>query len=493
MISRLAWFIIWTLLCVRCGAAQTPEDLIRLTASSIGASSEKMFSTNIIEWAKTDGRVKLSKLQAAGPIVTLSHVDSKVAAPLWQVVGRATHQSGYSDWEIIFSRETGTIIRVAVQVFLNAEDLPTPPVIHGVRGSGSAQVLDACGALADLCGPSSSDGDRRSVEILFATTRQKVDESGRTTFSGARARAMTFGAARVRIPEDHRLGHIELPGSARLFSISLYERKLDLKRHFVIKDVKALDREDWDQVIRTKKANEALIFVHGFNTTFDQSLYRAAQIVWDLQYQNLSILFSWASMGDVLRYEFDQQSAMVARDSFIELLRILRTEHGISRVNVVAHSMGNYLVLDALAAQANSANAPRISELIMAAPDIDRDLFRSVAPAVRSLVDGLTLYASSADKALAASKVYAGGIPRAGDVPEEGPVTMSGMETIDATAIGDDVLGLNHDVFATVRSTINDIGILISMRPRTLPHQRLREIRRIPEFAAEPRYWHFSR
>jgi esterase/lipase superfamily enzyme len=128
-----------------------------------------------------------------------------------------------------------------------------------------------------------------------------------------------------------------------------------------------------------------------------------------------------------------------------------------------------------------------VAELIMAAPDVDRDYFISVAPQVRKITAGMTLYASSADKALIVSRQLAG-VPRAGDVPNDGPVVVTGIETIDVTALGEDLLGLNHDVFATTRSVMDDIGLIITSSPRKAPHQRLLEIRRVPELSENPRY-----
>ena len=54
----------------------------------------------------------------------------------------------------------------------------------------------------------------------------------------------------------------------------------------------------------------------------------------------------------------------------------------------------------------------------VAAPDVDRDYFREVIPKVGKIVSGLTLYASSAHKAMVASREL-GRAPRAGHVPAD--------------------------------------------------------------------------
>jgi esterase/lipase superfamily enzyme len=147
------------------------------------------------------------------------------------------------------------------------------------------------------------------------------------------------------------------------------------------------------------------------------------------------------------------------------------------------------VALDALSSYSQTQDPIKISQVIMAAPDVDSDQFRGIIPKIHQIVEGLTLYASSADRALMASKKIAGNIFRAGDVPVEGPIVLPGLETIDVTAMGAEMFGLNHDTFASDRSLIDDIGLLISER-RHAP--RLSQIRQVPEKPSSPRYWRYA-
>jgi esterase/lipase superfamily enzyme len=245
--------------------------------------------------------------------------------------------------------------------------------------------------------------------------------------------------------------------------------------------------EQWDSLIDTIGPNDAVVFVHGFNTSFDDSVFRFAQIVWDLQYKGLPVLFSWASKGAIVDYQYDRESALVARGAFMELLTNLGERHKISTVHVIAHSMGNFLVLDALARQAARPNTI-MGQLIMAAPDIDRDQFVQHIPKIKQFFRGLTLYASSADRALAVSKRVAGGIPRAGDVPLSGPIVLAGLETLDVSTLGEEMFGLNHTTFAQARPLIDDIHLILS-EGRHAP--RLAQVRPMPENGV-PKYWRFA-
>jgi esterase/lipase superfamily enzyme len=333
--------------------------------------------------------------------------------------------------------------------------------------------------------------DPRVVEFLFASTRKPLAPSMTTniSYSGERGPTLTYGAASVRIPDDHKIGRIELPSSWSLFGIKLSSAPNE-RDHFVIKSAVPLSEDKFGQVVRAKGSNTALVFVHGFNTTFEDSLYRNAQIVWDLQFGGLSVLFTWASHGEIRDYVYDRESAYLAREAFITLLRKLKRDYGIEQVNVLAHSMGNLIALDALASHAQTSNPINIVRLVMAAPDVDRDQFKTLAPRAKAIVGGMTLYASSADRALVLSRTLAGGIPRAGDVPPDGPIILPNVETIDVTAVGEDIFGLNHNVFAASRDVMEDIAALLRQNS---PPPRLIQIRGVPSPPSVPTYWRYVR
>ncbi|HEY7297854.1 MAG TPA: alpha/beta hydrolase [Xanthobacteraceae bacterium] len=331
--------------------------------------------------------------------------------------------------------------------------------------------------------------DPRVVEFLFASTRQAIAPSPSVgiSYSGERG-PLTFGAASVRIPEDHKIGRIELPGSWSLFGLTLWTSSSDEREHFVIKRVVPLSEDTFGQVVRAKGAHTALVFVHGFNTTFEDALYRNAQIVWDLQYTGLPVLFTWASRGQVADYIYDKDSAYLAREAFVTLLKKLKDDYGVDQITVLAHSMGNLIALDALANYAKTSNPIQIARLVMAAPDVDRDEFKALAPMAKAIVGGMTLYASSADRAMVLSRELAGGIPRAGDVPTDGPIILPNIETIDVTAVGNDIFGLNHNVFASSRDVLEDISLLLRVN---LPPPRLVQIRAVPGPPSVPTYWKY--
>src|SRR5690606_37574274 len=129
----------------------------------------------------------------------------------------------------------------------------------------------------------------------------------------------------------------------------------------------------------TRTGGRALVFVHGYRTPFDSSVYRAAQIVHDSGYKGTAVLFSWASTGRTVDYIYDNNSATVARDGLERTLRLLHAA-GATRIDIVAHSMGNWLTMEALRQLAISEDhklARSLGDVVLASPDIDVDVFKS--------------------------------------------------------------------------------------------------------------------
>jgi esterase/lipase superfamily enzyme len=328
-----------------------------------------------------------------------------------------------------------------------------------------------------------------SVEFLFATDRKL--STAPDFFGYERASSLTFGSARVNVPLDpyHKIGHVELPSEWRLLGLTLYREDVNPDRHFFIKSGSTFDQHTFAQIARSDPSHTAIVFVHGFNTTFNQAVVRFAQIVWDMQFKGTPVLYSWPSRGGLLRYLYDRDSAITSRPRFLELLQVLGDQGAIKTMHILAHSMGNMIVLDALNQAAQQLSKRGLAELIFAAPDISVDAFRDWIANIRPIARGLTLYASSQDKALLASRKASAG-PRAGDIFEHEPIVLPGLDSIDVSNIGAELFGLNHNVFASNRSLIDDIGRLVVDGKRPVG-ARSPQIRGMPPGSSPPRYWRY--
>jgi esterase/lipase superfamily enzyme len=335
--------------------------------------------------------------------------------------------------------------------------------------------------------------DDRSISVLYATNRacdvvdSTIDEVPR--FSYNRSSNLTYGSAMVRVPESHKLGHVEHPAHWSIWGITMWREEEKDSKHFTLQRVTRLTQEQFTKNIKKNKESSALLFVHGYNTDFTEAIFKLAQNAWDTQYHGIPVAFSWTSKGGIANYDYDRESALFSRVAFLQVLDLLSKHAEVSKIYVVAHSMGNQIVVDALAHAEGLAIPLALSEVVFAAPDVDRDVLEPLIPLLISKAKGITLYASAADKALLASQLKAQG-SRAGYISSSGPLILPGMETIDVTAVGEDMFSINHDAYSGVRSVLDDIGRLVisGIHP---PNLRSPQIRGAPEGSAQPDYWRY--
>src|SRR6185436_720510 len=158
------------------------------------------------------------------------------------------------------------------------------------------------------------------------------------------------------------------------------------------------------------EARAAMLFVHGYNVSFEDAIFRTAQLAVDLKFPGAAMAFSWPSYADPVKYTFDEQNAEVSIPALREVLEDLAARSGAKRVHIIAHSMGNRVLAGALRSMDSTVQARNkavFRELVLAAPDIDSRVFQSqVLPHIVRNVQHCTLYASSRDRALRMSRAF---------------------------------------------------------------------------------------
>lgn len=343
--------------------------------------------------------------------------------------------------------------------------------------------LEAKSAADRGIGPSADGSGFSQVPVFYATTREVKNVSGRalrvSDFTSDKA-APSYGRVIVTVPDDHTVGEIERP------TIWSFEIGEDKKKHVTIDNIRAYDSEakfvsevrkhldGAGDPSRASVRREVLVFIHGYNQTFERAVMSAGVLAYDLRLDGAPILYSWPSRGNFLSYTqdanrcSDDEARMLAR--FLD--RVAR-ETGADRVQVVAHSRGNCLLLQGLnkiatgEECANPRTAPDGAQLcdrpetklfddvVLAAPDVDRGDFTDArARLMGRMVDRITIYASAKDFALKASRLV-GGAPRLGDITP--PYTVKGTEVVDATNAPSDLFGHMH--FAS--GAIDDLRALL--------------------------------
>lgn len=321
--------------------------------------------------------------------------------------------------------------------------------------------------------------------VYFATDRVPAAAGAafEAAFTAGRGDHVSYGQTIVSIPKSHVVGNVERP-KFRLLRWGV-EAATD-GDHFRIKALTSLDHDTF--VDQLKNASDSiLLFVHGYNVTFGDAVFKAAQIAFDANFPGTVVVFSWPSAGQLLKYDEDRDSAETAGPDLAMILRMLSEDIGKKDIYLVAHSMGNQVMVNALQQNALSKSPLTINELVLAAPDVDKDVFRSKADQIRSVAKNITLYASAADKALLASGKKSSG-ERIGFVGPDGPVLFDGVQVIDVTAAGDDMFGLDHGTFASSGAVLADLGRLIRSLTHIDPVQRTPILQLMPD-KMHQKYW----
>jgi len=302
-----------------------------------------------------------------------------------------------------------------------------------------------------LVSPQESVGTPETVFV--ATTRAVDPKTG--NFGTKRSEVTTYARYTVAIPPDRETGTITWPrrGSKPdpqhdflTTSETLYSGEAAFRR-----DVTATMGRD------RRTPREATIFVHGFNTTFSEGLYRIAQLSKDLELPGASIHYSWPSAAIPFGYAYDRDSAIFARSGLESLIREV-SGSGAEQVFLVAHSMGCALVVEALhqlAIRGDRKTLSRIGGVILISPDIDVDVFHVQAREIGKLPQPFLIFGSQRDKALRLSARLTGQKSRLGSMANIGAVADLDVTFLDVAAFN---VGDGHFNVGDSASLINILG-----------------------------------
>jgi len=261
------------------------------------------------------------------------------------------------------------------------------------------------------------------VSVLAATNRRRATTSAGDMFSGERGEELSYAAVTVSIPPDgaRKAGQVQWPSSV----------PGNPQRDFVTASADYLDKRAFSAAIssaaKRSGRSRVLVFVHGFNNRFDDAVYRFAQIVHDSKAEGIPVLFTWPSRGEVRlsAYGYDRESANYSRDALEQLLDTLAANPQVKEVNILAHSMGNWVTLEALRGKAIGGGGKiggKVRNVFLVAPDVDVDVFRTQIRRMGHPRPRFALFVSQDDKALSLSQFIWGGMQRLGDIdPEREP------------------------------------------------------------------------
>ncbi|MBL8286985.1 MAG: alpha/beta hydrolase [Rubrivivax sp.] len=364
------------------------------------------------------------------------------------------------------------------------------PAAPAKPNAGCKRAAQPAGAPDDdLVRDAQGNVQYRVVRVHYATNRKETAATAAPDerFGGDRG-PLAFGVAEVTVPRSHCIGALEAPSILRL------EFRADPARHVVLAGVKPLTHDAWRAEIAKRATGLGnpgiLAFIHGYNVRFADAARRAGQLANDLGFAGSTVLFSWPSRGGLVEYTVDEQAAEWSITDMKDVLASLATVAPGVPVYVIAHSMGNRVLARGFKALIDEDATKRraFKQIVMAAPDIDADVFRrEIGPAILGRGGPrVTLYASSNDKALVASRNLHGGYKRLGE-SGDAIVVMRDLDTVDASMVSTEFLG--HSYFGDSSTVMSDLIYVIQ---QSLPPQERTRFALEPVRAAMGLYWRFK-
>jgi esterase/lipase superfamily enzyme len=342
----------------------------------------------------------------------------------------------------------------------------------GGRGFRTAQSLTRATAFALLLGLGACAGPRGTlvpvaetvpgaskVDMLVATTRMRAEDP-KEFFSGNRDPQLSFAEFTVSIPPEasRATGEVQWPRSV----------PGNPATDFVTLKADVIDRAQaaawFRRTVRKVPQRRVLVFIHGFNNRFDDAVFRFAQIVHDAGTPVVPVLFTWPSRGSILAYGYDRESNTFSRNALEATLRTIARDPDVGEISILAHSMGNMVTLEALRQMAirDGRVTPKIRNVLLAAPDVDVDLFRESILDMGRQRPGFTLFVSQDDRALAVSRRLWGDAVRLGAIDPEQEPYRTNLEKAGITVLNLSKLRtgdpLNHSKFAQSPEVVRIIG-----------------------------------
>jgi len=278
-----------------------------------------------------------------------------------------------------------------------------------------------------------------SMELIYVTDRG-LTQGKNVTYNADRSSSMAYGVAKVSF-DNKSLKWDELLAQSNLkkrsadltyimektnelgrFPVSPYKlKRLDGR---IQMDTETLEDKIFHETQLTENINERLaksnskdvvLFVHGFNNTFNDSVFTLAGIWHFLKRQAVPIVYSWpAAAGGLTGYFEDKESGQFTIFHLKETLRLLFKNPEIKNIHIIGHSRGTdvitttlrELIIENRASGGNPRKDLRIENLVLAAPDLDFGIIkqRLMAEKFGPAFGKVTIYTSQEDSALGLSQ-----------------------------------------------------------------------------------------
>lgn len=306
------------------------------------------------------------------------------------------------------------------------------------------------------------------VRVFFGTNREATGDDPNSAYSNNRGE-LSFGVMEVSVPRNRTVGSIPRP------SIGGEREGL----HIILRSIDRYEGEGFNGDLRAaisgaeSEREEIFVYIHGHSVRFEDAARRTAQLAVDLDMRHGGVFYSWPTGNSFAAYQESQNNVPVAARRLARFLETVLAEANGADVHVIAHSMGNRVLLRAMERIYEDPGTPLFAQVFWASPDVDAENFSETLQEMPGIAQGMIAYTSGRDRALQVSRALAGDYPRAGQ-SEPLPQIAATITAVDTTSLSFGFLG--HTDFAT--SVIEDMQsvVWLSLAPEERCMLALQEI-----------------
>lgn len=316
------------------------------------------------------------------------------------------------------------------------------------------------------------------IKVFYGTNRRATKNvSNIQAYSSESSNELQYGYCEVQVPRGHTQGELERPGKILIWNLPENQNK-----HVILKSV-IPSKEDaffveFKKHLSQSAKKSALLFVHGYNTSFEEAARRTAQLAWDLPFDGNAGFFSWPSSGKIPAYLADESKARSSTPAFKLFMQQILDKTELEELHIIAHSMGSLVTTLSLNELRRNTHyrhqLVRIKQLILGAPDIDKEEFRNtILPEFKNIGVRRTIYASDHDFPLTFSSFIRSSRNRLGQIGND--IFLDNyVDTIEASNIASES---SHSYIFESKILLGDLFFLITqgLSPKD---RRLREIKK---------------
>ncbi|MCX7287088.1 MAG: alpha/beta fold hydrolase [Rhodobacterales bacterium] len=283
--------------------------------------------------------------------------------------------------------------------------------------------------------------DTASRETIFVGTTRVAGVQG---YTDGRSDVASFVRYDISIPPEREAGTVSYPRRGEA---------ANLDKHFLVLNETRFGgapefRSSLKAAMRARGQTDAVVYVHGFNSTMAEGVVRVAQLHHDLKVPGVAVHYAWPSAGSALAYVHDRDSILFARAGFEALLNEVAAS-GAREIVIVAHSMGAALTMEVLrqiALDGNTNVMSRIAGVVLISPDLDVEVFQSQARDIGTLPQPFVIFGSSKDRVLGLSAILSAEETRLGNLDDLSKIANLKVTYFDTAAYD---VGAGHQNFGT--------------------------------------------